>query len=188
MVIKMADFTLFNRTISIPNAYIRYRNMQHQAGQASMQVIKEFKHWYDRCFGIEAVLEKLDEVVYGLIDQYVVDELYGRLASMEIYDISRGDYIRQCVDMSYLDESVERIEYRIMEITQDKNAMKAYREARKAYRGKFIGGGFGISGAIKGSVKAGALNATTGMAHSLVNTQQRLKKPAYIIRIRRIPW
>jgi len=44
-----------------------------------MQVIKEFKHWYDRCFGIEAVLEKLDEVVYGLIDQYVVDELYGRL-------------------------------------------------------------------------------------------------------------
>ena len=135
-----------------------------------MQVIKEFKHWYDRCFGIEAVLEKLDEVVYGLIDQYIVDELYGRLASMEIYDISRGDYIRQCVDMSYLDESVERIEYRIMEITQDKNAMKAYREARKAYRGKFIGGGFGISGAIKGSVKAGALNATTGMAHSLVNT------------------
>ena len=89
MVIKMADFTLFNRTISIPNAYIRYRNMQHRAGQASMQVIKEFKHWYDRCFGIEAVLEKLDEVVYGLIDQYVVDELYGRLASMEIYDISR---------------------------------------------------------------------------------------------------
>lgn len=170
MVIKMADFTLFNRTISIPNAYIRYRNMQHRAGQASVQVIKEFNHWYDRCFGIEAVLEKLDEVVYGLIDQYVVDELYGRLASLEIYDISRGDYIRQCVDMSYLDESVERIEYRIMEITQDKNAMKAYREARKAYRGKFIGGGFGISGAIKGSVKAGALNATTGMAHSLVNT------------------
>lgn len=170
MVIKMAKFNLFDQEISIPNSYIRYRNMMYHKNIVCGRAIKEFEHWYDHCFGIEAVLDKVDHEVYELISKYAVDELYGSLDALEIYDISREDYIRKCVDLSGFFNGVEHIENQIMSISHDKDMMKEYRAARKASRGKFVGGGFGISGAIKGSVKAGALNATTGMAHSLVNT------------------
>lgn len=44
-----------------------------------------------------------------------------------------------------------------------------YREYRKATRDRFVGGGFGISGALEGMAKAGAMNMATGAAHSIFN-------------------
>lgn len=44
-----------------------------------------------------------------------------------------------------------------------------YRAERKANRGRVIGGGFGLSGAIDGMLTAGAINAATGLLHSAVN-------------------
>lgn len=44
------------------------------------------------------------------------------------------------------------------------------RNIRKENRGQLIGGGFGISGAAKGIITAGAINAATGVAHSIFNS------------------
>ena len=44
-----------------------------------------------------------------------------------------------------------------------------YREFRKESRGRVVGGGFGLGGALKGMATAGAINAVTGMGHSVVN-------------------
>lgn len=46
---------------------------------------------------------------------------------------------------------------------------KYARELRKASRGQVVGGGFGISGALKGMAFAGAANLATGSVHSMVN-------------------
>ena len=55
------------------------------------------------------------------------------------------------------------------QIDINSNQMKQYREARKSYRGRFIGGGFGLNGAIKGIATASILNASSGLIHSGVN-------------------
>ena len=46
---------------------------------------------------------------------------------------------------------------------------KKYRELRKQSRGKWTGGGFGISGAIAGAAQAEMLNIGTGLIHSTIN-------------------
>ena len=46
---------------------------------------------------------------------------------------------------------------------------KQYRELRKQSRGKWVGGGFGLGGAIGGAAQAGLLNAGSGLLHSTVN-------------------
>lgn len=43
------------------------------------------------------------------------------------------------------------------------------RELRKNSRGRVIGGGFGVSGAVKGMAFAGAANLVTGSVHSIAN-------------------
>lgn len=46
----------------------------------------------------------------------------------------------------------------------------AQRERQKEGRSKVIGGGFGLKGAVKGMMTAGAINAATKAAHSAVNS------------------
>ena len=45
----------------------------------------------------------------------------------------------------------------------------AQRERQKENRGRVVGGGFGLKGAVKGMMTAGVINAATGAAYSAVN-------------------
>lgn len=54
-------------------------------------------------------------------------------------------------------------------INGDRDEDFARREMRKESRGRVIGGGFGLEGAIGGMVTAGAMNLATGLAHSAFN-------------------
>lgn len=73
---------------------------------------------------------------------------------------------------------------------------KNRRSYRKESRSKLIGGGFGLAGAAKGIIKAGAVNMVTGGAHSLVNfcgnirTDSKaddLRKELYIVSSKKLP-
>ena len=61
------------------------------------------------------------------------------------------------------------LELDLEEILQDKKISKEERARRKAGRGRWTGGGFGVGGAIKGAATAGAMNMATGAAHTAVN-------------------
>lgn len=58
----------------------------------------------------------------------------------------------------------------LMERTNDMaNQARQARELRKATRGQVVGGGFGVSGAVKGMAMAGAANIASGSVHSVAN-------------------
>lgn len=61
------------------------------------------------------------------------------------------------------------------EINQGVNAEAEYRRLRKASRGRWQGGGFGVGGAIKGAAEAGMMNIGSGAIHSVVNGLGNLK-------------
>ena len=54
-------------------------------------------------------------------------------------------------------------------IWYDAESMRQYRELRKMSRGRWVGGGFGIKGALMGAAQAGILNAASAGIHSAVN-------------------
>ena len=54
-------------------------------------------------------------------------------------------------------------------IDSDVDIEEAYRRMRKSSRGRWVGGGFGMSGAIKGAATAGVMNLGMGAIHSAVN-------------------
>lgn len=61
------------------------------------------------------------------------------------------------------------------QINQGVDAEAEYRKLRKASRGRWQGGGFGVGGAIKGAAEAGMMNMGTGAIHSVVNGLGNLK-------------
>lgn len=166
----MAEYELFGKTLRIPDSYIRKYNMNTRGWEASEAAEKEFHEWYKNCIGIDSVLKGYYEIASILLQKYVVNRLFKQLVNLDIYDVSEDMYIGKVIDFQKIDAAYDYIESELEEIVEDKNEMVQYRAARKAARGRFVGGGFGLAGTIKGSLQAGALNATTGIAHSAVNT------------------
>lgn len=58
---------------------------------------------------------------------------------------------------------------RYAEIVMDQKNLDDYRVARRQGRTRWQGGGFGLSGALKGAATAGALNIVSGAGHMLAN-------------------
>lgn len=94
-------------------------------------------------------MEKLEDD-YFLNEQ---TEMYGEIT--RVYKENMIDIIAAVEACSKIDQGVD--------------AQIAYREARKATRGRWIGGGFGFSNAIKGAAQAELLNLGSGALHSAVN-------------------
>ena len=83
-------------------------------------------------------------------------------------------YARKCLSFSGAQYALDTVESQYDAITEQQHAEKEYREARKASRGRWRGGGFGLGGALKGAATAGALNAVSGFGHDLVNSAGNL--------------
>lgn len=160
---------LFGESFSIPDSYIRNFVMNKRSCQYAEAAEEEFNVWYEKCSGIDEVLKGYDKIASELMRKHAFVPLFNHLAALKIYDVSESMYIQQVIDFEKIDNAYEYVESELEEIIEDKNEIMQYRAARKANRSRFVGGGFGISGAIKGSMKAGALNAATGMVHGSIN-------------------
>lgn len=90
---------------------------------------------------------KKDKNFYDAIDNYV---------SIKIEELSTAQEV-----FSKIDQGVD--------------VEAEYRRLRKASRGRWQGGGFGVGGAIKGAAQAGMMNMGTGAIHSVVNGLGNIK-------------
>lgn len=166
----MAKCVLFGEEFSIPDSLIRNSIINKDSWYACEAAEDEFNMWYKKCSGIDAVLKGYYDVALDLVWKYTFVLLFPELSLVNIYDISEDIYINQIIDCTEIDHAYEYVMSDLEDIVDDKKEKMEYRAARKNNRNRFVGGGFGFSGAIKGSMEAGALNAASGLAHSSVNT------------------
>ena len=87
------------------------------------------------------------------------------------YDINKSETISRYGEDVFgpwmkLEDTVEEM---LSESDQRIAQSEEYRAIRKASRGRAVGGGFGLKGAVGGMVTAGAFNALSGLAHSGAN-------------------
>lgn len=95
------------------------------------------------------------------------------LANAEgIYDINLNNFMKS----DHFETLYKRWYKELYEIDSIKDDLesdylekKEYRQLRKDSRGRVVGGGFGVSGAVKGMVTASAINSVTGISHSIFN-------------------
>lgn len=165
----MSKYILFGTEINFSKGADKYFYIL-KAFEASLDgASDDFREFYDNCSNISKVLDDYMEAVYTITENWAVDSLFNTLKDFEIYDISRDNFEEACWDLSGAEKFYDAIADKYNDIVGDLEDAKAYRSMRKASRGRVVGGGFGVGGALKGMATAGAMNAVTGLGHSIAN-------------------
>ena len=163
-------FQLGDEQLIISDALAEYNQLRQEFMPMADEAEKIFKEIYqEENEDFESLLENFPEQVVEALNP-VIDACITKMIDNGIYDVSREIFVEQyCVNYISIIERFEQYLSKYNEINGNMEAAREYREYRKATRGMFIGGGFGVKGAIKGAMTAGALNMATGLAHSLAN-------------------
>lgn len=121
---------------------------------------------YTECGSIEKVLQVIPDMAQTAID----DVLNGCLKIL--YDNGINMSGSRFIDKYYYEYKIDYEPYyrdavqKFAEIKKNKEALAAFRSAQRESRGRWQGGGFGISGAIKGAVTASVMNIGTDFVRS----------------------
>ena len=127
---------------------------------------------YDKAGSIENFMENFSDVS-GNISGNAIKDALDICVNDGYYDIDENFFLedgRQEFIFDPMFNELEDLFGAYKNIIQQNEDEHEYREQRKENRGRFVGGGFGLGGAISGSLKAGALNMATGLGHSVFNS------------------
>lgn len=148
---------------------------------------EEFKVGFDeRYTDMSYMLDGIDTFFHNFILKEVIECSIKYLQARGVYTVDETVFKKYMDEMGPLNhywypacEQLREKYNTIMAINQEEHD---YRELRKDARGRVIGGGFGVEGAIKGMVTAEAMNLAIGAVHSAVNavgnsqSNSRMKK------------
>ncbi len=168
----MTTYDISGNIVTISTEVENERYLVNATDEYIDSVEEDFDSWYSSCGSCYAVVEKIDDIYNDSIVPLVKKGI-DILNAQGVYSLDEKTFYDKYVDQSgetiYLFETVNDMQKEVdaVDIRQEEEQM--YREARKAGRGRVVGGGFGIGGALKGMVQAGMMNAATGIAHSAVN-------------------
>ncbi len=113
---------------------------------------------------LSKLVDSMSEMCYSSGKVFSMEDFY------EKYYCSDLDY------NTYIDGIVEKY----ANIMSEKAQLANYREMQKASRGRWVGGGFGVKGAIKGAVTASIMNAGTDFIRSFGDSSRESNDNAVI--------
>lgn len=163
-------FMLLGYEVVIPKVtkdYISIRNeFQQLANDAMDRITRNFDTKYRSLDDLIRYADNdVDELFVSALE-HAIDVLKSR----GIYNINMSRFFDVASNYGgYWEENFSDIRERFKELVEYKEAKKDYRSGRKDSRGRMIGGGFGVGGAVKGMAMAGTANMATGLLHSFTN-------------------
>lgn len=163
----MMEITLYGKKAQIMDNFITEVSIYNKFVQYAAEARKAYHAFYYNASNIHEVIMKSKSVAY---EQYkiVANKIISLLDANGITGVSENDILERH-GVYIFDEEIEKLANLTSNIEIQRNQEKAYRDYRKASRDRFVGGGFGVEGAIKGMAMASAANAATGALHSVVN-------------------
>ncbi len=169
----MGTFKYLDRTIEISEDRLNYNQMRQQFAKIASQAEQEFRTLYNQNRNLDAVIKNVSDQGATIFQQIVTEKLMPLIVQMGIYNIDEQTFLEKYyfeMESNYsFDDAVLELSDLYFEIVLDKENLDAYRVARRQSRGRLVGGGFGVSGATKGILLAGAGNMISGGLHRVAN-------------------
>jgi len=109
----------------------------------------------------------------GYVDKYITSAVavaIDLLVKMNIYDYDEKRFIAAYKNKYFSFSSTEvyrDLKRNFLQLEEDYDALQEQKAIDRASRSRWQGGGFGMGGAIKGAMQAGALNMATGAVRSV---------------------
>jgi uncharacterized membrane protein (DUF106 family) len=177
----MGKFTLYNQQINLSKGLLAYNDIRIGFKSLAGELSNNFSEQYYKEIHN---LDELSKFGYGFGSNFIakaIDEAVEILIKHGIYDIDNQTFINKYyINYHTWDNDFNEINDKYVELVLSDKELDEYRVARRQSRGRVIGGGFGISGAAKGMVQAGAINMAAGAAHMIFNGVGKLVTSAAI--------
>lgn len=168
-------FNIFNHKLEFDGKFFVGKYIDKKFEGILEKAIKAVENYKGRA---EDKLSKIDEAVYNFSED-ICDTVEKIKEDLKLdFDVESVDDV---IDYFYeVKEAILLASGKIEEYEKIGQVAREYREQRKDSRARWQGGGFGVGGAIKGSLVAGAMNGVGGMAHSMANFAGNLRTGATV--------
>ena len=168
----MLNFNFGNKQIVVSDDVEKIAELTKKRIVVKSKYMASILAAYDKAGSIENFMENFSDVS-GNISGNAIKDALDICVNDGYYDIDENFFLedgRQEFIFDPMFNELEDLFGAYKNIIQQNEDEHEYREQRKENRGRFVGGGFGLGGAISGSLKAGALNMATGLGHSVFNS------------------
>lgn len=165
----MTILILDKNVITVSQEREAYNAIRRKYQALAERTANQFAHSYSDNFKtIDDVHERCHDVAMSLL-MPVVEEAIRDVVAHGIYDVNISEFETYFADFFSWDADFAVIDDKYMAIVLKAEELDAYRVGRREARGQWIGGGFGLGGAVKGAMQAGAMNLATGAIHGTFN-------------------
>ena len=163
------EMTLLNRTITLGPEKVAYNDCRKQFQSYAQEADAMFRELYERNTTLEQLVKDAPAQV-GAALRPVFLHCVDTLIENGIMDVDEERFFNDYQEeINQWSEPYLHICDQYAEIVMTEEQLDEYRVARREGRGRVIGGGFGLSGAVKGMATAGAVNMVAGAGHMLFN-------------------
>lgn len=157
------EFSLLGKSIRYPKNAEMYIMAIKLHNKFAIRGEAEIKKKYVSVNDMDKVWDEVIPLAQCMIDK-VVKENVGLLYQANIYMTETDFKNKYNIDLNiYLKEIINAYD----EIIHAANEIQRARQFERSGRSQWQGGGFGLKGAVKGAVTAGALNAVTGVGRAI---------------------
>lgn len=169
----MGSYKYLNTKIEIAEDRLKYNEMRQLFNKLAIEAQSEFRKMYSQNKDMDSVIRNVAEQGATIFISVLTKNVMPMIVGMGVYNIDEETFLKEyyfTLNNNYtFDDAVFKLSDAYFEIVMDKATLDAYRVARRESRGRFVGGGFGVSGAAKGILLAGAGNMITGGLHRVAN-------------------
>lgn len=166
----MTEYIIAGQKFQVPVAIENERYIRFSTEKPIKQVGTIFDKWYSSQSSIKSIINNADKVLSAALDP-IADIGVKMLNENGLYTMNElifwKKYCSKIEDHFW--GAIEYLEEQIDDVNEEEAALRRQRQSNKANRGKVVGGGFGLGGAIKGMATAGVINAATGAVYSIGN-------------------
>ena len=173
-------FTLYGKEIIVSEAYGYYNALRLGFTNEAERAADEFMRKYNNYSGIETFVkcgyEDGKKIIEEVIDRLVIKGILVDIEKIYDYDVQRfereyyGRLSQKGIFIYYnWPDNCDDVIEAYYKIVQQQQQLDEYRRQRRENRSRWVGGGFGVGGAIKGAMQAGAMNMASGAAHGIFN-------------------
>lgn len=165
----MSTLALTGIEVPISDARVSYNTLRLKYQRLAEQAAGNFSNNFSTLF------KSIDDIHNGCTDAAMsimheaAEVAVADLVAQGYYDIDIDAFGEYFAPYFKWEEDFAVIDDKYMAIVLKAEELDAYRTQRRESRGRWVGGGFGLSGAIKGAAQAGAMNLATGAVHGLFN-------------------
>ena len=167
---NLMTLPLMGEMVSFPETIDLYVEIRKAFEELGTDISQEFAdHFYSDYHDMDDFISKFPKNFPDMFKE-ATDLMNELLSEFHIFGTTREElspYTEKYCSHTYME--LQTVNGQYQEIVGRQEEMQEYRQARKDSRGRLVGGGFGLGGAAKGMMTAGAVNMATGVLHSVGN-------------------